>query len=114
MPKRPPANEQNEEELDIPELEDVVELPAPAEPAPPPNLDMFAGQEVDFDRLREELLDLLTGEIETVIAQVRADVEQTLRVRLDAQLRDRLPEIVDQVLRENGNGPGDDNGEQRD
>lgn len=116
MPKRPPThnenNKENEEELDIPELEDVVELPRSAEPAPPPNLDMFAGSEIDFDRLREELLDLLTGEIETVIAQVRADVEQTLRVRLDAQLRDRLPEIVDQVLRENGNGNG--NGEQTD
>lgn len=112
MPKRPPVNEENEEELDIPELEDVVEMPAPATPAPPPNLDMFAGNTLDFDRLREELLDLLTGEIETVIAQVRADVEQTLRLRLDAQLRDRLPQIVDQVLRENGNG--DDNGEQAD
>ncbi|MBW3568262.1 MAG: hypothetical protein KY410_09970, partial [Proteobacteria bacterium] len=109
--KRPTAHHENDagddasEPNDIPELEDVVETSSPAEPAPPPNLDMFADLAIDVERLREELLDQLSGEIEIVVAQVRADIEQTLRVRLDAQLRDRLPEILDQVLRDNGEQP---------
>lgn len=113
MKKRPADRHENDavndadaENLDVPELDDVVEVPPAPEPAPPPNLDMFGGADLDLERLREELLDRMTGEIETAIAQVRADIEQTLRVRLDAQLRDRLPEILDQVLRDNGEQPG--------
>lgn len=111
MPKRPAAHHENDagddthDPNDVPELDEIVEAPGASKPQPLPNLDLFAGTAVDVDRLREELLDHLLGEVEIVVAQVRADIEQTLRVRLDAQLRDRLPEILDQVLRDNGERP---------
>src|SRR5690606_26512301 len=98
MPKQPPDDAQD----DIPELEDVVEPTAPAEPVPPPNFDLFEAAGPDLAALRDALVARLHDEIDAMASELHADVAQVLRARIDDRLRARLAEILDGVL----GGPG--------
>lgn len=79
----------------IPELEDVVATPAET---PPPNFDLFADSGLDREALRDALADRLADELDAALNELRAEFEESLRKRVEARLRDRLPEIVDAVL----------------
>lgn len=85
---------------DIPELEDVVAPPPAAEPAPPPNLDLFEAPGIDAAVLREALARRLHEEVDATIGAVRAGIEEMLRAEVEERLRERLPDILEAALAE--------------
>lgn len=97
MPKRPSSIDAAPGHDDVPELEDVVAVPAPSEPVPLPNLDLFADSGIDVDALRDALAARLAEEIDASLNALRAEFDGTLE-RIEARLRERLPEMLDDVL----------------
>ena len=103
MPKRPTHEtdfraDDAADALEIPELEDVVEAPPTSAEQPPPNLDLFEEPGLDAGALRDALVEQLSGEIGIALEELRADIEQALANRVEARLRERLPEILDELL----------------
>lgn len=96
MPKHPGPDTPAPDE--IPELEDVVAAPPASEAVPPPNLDLFGAPGPGLDAVRDALAARLGEEIDAALADLRAEFEETLRHRVEARLRDRLPEIIDAAL----------------
>lgn len=82
----------------IPELDHVVAMPAPAPATPPPNLDLFDSG-LDAEALRDAISDRLAKEIDAALAELHEEFAASLRRQVEARLRDRLPEIIDSVLR---------------
>lgn len=98
MPKRDENSQQTEHD-EVPELDEVVGLPA-SEPAPPPNLDLFGDGGMDLDSFRDALTLRLDSEIDRIINDLVAELETSLRERAEKHLRERLPEMVATVLAE--------------
>lgn len=87
----------------VPELDDIVGLPA-SEPAPPPNLDLFGDGGMGLDAFREALTLRLDSEIDRIINDLVAELETSLRERAEKHLRERLPDIVARTLTDVASG----------
>lgn len=90
---------QEDEHIDVPELDDVVEPVAPKE-TPPPNFDLFADAGIDRETLKAELRQALQGELDEVMADVRHALAEAIDASLETRIRRRLPELLDRIFSE--------------
>jgi hypothetical protein len=90
---------------DIPELDDIVDAGDAPGNTPPPNLDLFGDVHLDPSELREALAGRIADELDSVIADIRSELDQLVETRLETRLRARLETLIDEVLAERSNLP---------
>lgn len=111
MPKRPdqpPTKDAAPDADAIPELEDVVETPGDVTEgtaAPPPNYDLFGARDIDLAALHDALMGRLNDEIDVVVAELHVALEETVRRHFEVRLRERLPAILEDVLKREAGEP---------
>lgn len=106
----PPPRKRITPSLDIPVLTEVVEdeAPAPAlEPAPAQAPVAAAAPEVltiPQDLLSEELTERIAALTDRLLRDASAEIHATLVNKVWEKLREEIPGIVEEALRQNGKG----------
>lgn len=90
--------------LDIPVLTDVVGGQSPAEPpmAPPPAAPAPEVLTIPQDLLSEVLTERIAALTDRLLRDASAEIHATLVNKVWEKLREEIPAIVEQALRENG------------
>ncbi|MDX1443678.1 MAG: hypothetical protein R3270_07870 [Gammaproteobacteria bacterium] len=88
---------------DIPELDDIVHEHEAPGAKPPPNLDLFGDASLDPSELRDALVARIQDEMDTVVVDIRAELDAIVQERLEKHLRSRLETLIDEILAERSN-----------